>query len=283
MTPEQLAALAADDERRELHVTPRYLAGSGPEPEIAIEPLLTAGFTAHQADFGCFLYSPCHRVRAAFLPEGDDAGLWHFTASRLPMHPPVWKAVFDDGIPFEAIAAFAEALAHSVTADLDGEEPELFLRTTPWVAQVLEPLQTASWKPPRDASARLASPGDLARLHLADHQVPYAKDMGRGPHSWNFEVGRGGAAAHVSFTAETPVHLIKAFATSLVDPTPVVRTRRQLPTRFLKHLTVVEQEVDRSLAAARLLSAGAESSTGLGTGTGPIPQPPEQRPDRRIR
>nr|WP_237535775.1 DUF317 domain-containing protein [Streptomyces sp. SID3343] len=193
------------------------------------------------------------RVRVAFTPEGEDIGLWHVTAATLPMHLPRWKMVADARVPVEAVAAFTTALAASVAAD--GEE---FLVAPLGATPGWYPLSEAGWRERiDDALAEFVSPEGLAHLVCNRSPSSYAGEMSSGPHAWDLEIGGGRYRDHATFTSDTPAHLIAAFTTALADPTPVPRTRRELPKEYLRHLTATPA----GHAPARANAAASRTTT----------------------
>ncbi|GAA4947636.1 DUF317 domain-containing protein [Yinghuangia aomiensis] len=253
VTAEQLDAYAREDELRELLVSPRYLAGTGLDLDMVIRPLADAGFAQLRGPDGeVFMHSRCHRIRAAFLPEGDDLGLWQVVvaAGSMPMHLPLWKAVFDDGIPAEAVAAFTTALAADLAAEHDGPEGRPFLYAPFGATPGWYPLGEAGWHSTADThQAQFRSPDGQAELVCNRGALTYAGEMGAGPYAWELNVGSGRIVETATFTSGTPTHLIAAFTSALTNPTPVIRNRASLARRHLAHLTVRPVEPAAALPA----------------------------------
>jgi len=245
MTPEELDALTADDDLTELFVGPRHLAGGGPDPDLAIRPLLDAGFSLQHSDEGnTHLDSPCRRVRVAWTPEGDDVGAWHVTAATLPMHLPQWKFVADMGIPFEAVAAFTTALAVELKARRGD-----FLRPRQGATLGWYPLVEAGWRDDiRSSEVMFTAPDGLAQLVVDRGPRSYAGEMSGGTKEWELEVGAGRIRDYATFTTGTPSQLIGAFTRALADPSPVARTRHCRSKSNLPHLS-----------ATRAITAGPET------------------------
>lgn len=231
---EQLDAYTRDDDLRELHAAPRYLAGTGPDLDQVLAPLLAAGFSMLRGNDGeAFLHSPCHRITAAFVPEGDDYGLWHITvaAGSMPGHLPLWKAVFDDGIPAEAVSAFTTALADELAGErrrtCEAGGPGFlfapFAATPGWY-----PLGDAGWRSTATAhTVRLNSPDRQAEMVCTRSGLTYAGEMGPGPYAWHLHLGTGRYSQQATFTSGTPTQLVAAFTAALVDPAPAARTARR--------------------------------------------------------
>ncbi|UGQ10952.1 DUF317 domain-containing protein [Yinghuangia sp. ASG 101] len=235
MTPEELDALTKD-QWRDLLVTPRYLAGTGADLDAALRPLFAAGFVHHIGDDGeVFAHSPCHRIRVAFLPENEEPGLWHVTASRSPVSPLDWKAVFDAEVPVEVVTAVTTA----VIAELAAERGQRHL-TLPVDTSVWRPLRAAGWQPApaRHNQTRLVSPDGYASFLCNRSEVEYGEEMGPGPYTWHASIGVGRITSDITFTGETPIHLVAACTAALADPAPVIRTRNSIRRYLLPHLDI---------------------------------------------
>lgn len=279
LTEEQLNAYTRDDNLRELLASPRYLAGTGIDLDTAIEPLTDAGFIPHRGPDGeVFLHSPCQRVRAAFLPESDDYGLWQVTAATMPMHLPVWKAVFDEGIPVEAVTAFTTGLAADYTAEHDGPHGQPFLYAPFGATPGWYPLSQAGWRSTAGTSeASFHAPDGQAELTCRRGPLSYAGEMGPGPYAWHLTIGTSRVQTSATFTSGTPTHLIAAFTTALADPAPVIRNRHSLPLRHLSHLTVRPVEPAAALPEPRpsgAATAAAVPARRFPTPTSGPPLPP---------
>ncbi|EOY45733.1 DUF317 domain-containing protein [Streptomyces anthocyanicus] len=230
-----------DEEKwREYHVAPRYLAGSSGVADPGFAPV--SHWPHHHLDDGpCQLVvtSPDHRIRIGWF--GDDFDLWKITAADDAVSAPRWTAVFNHNTPAEIVLGLTAALADDWSEDSDRflDRPSFY-----WAAGVT-PLFNAGWK-------REAAEYGTVEIVSPDGQAGAVIDMRRnrtvtlwaGPAGW-------GTRAEATFTSDTPPHLIAATAAALVDPAPVVRTRRMIHPKVehLVQLTPLELAPPRAARA----------------------------------
>lgn len=101
-----------DEQWREYHVTPRYLAGPTFTGEPALRPLLDAGWNLNHDELGnVYVNSPDQKLRLGYLPEGEDDALWQITAYSHAFAAPRWLVTYQDSAPTEIVAGFTTALA----------------------------------------------------------------------------------------------------------------------------------------------------------------------------
>ncbi|MCY0931522.1 DUF317 domain-containing protein [Streptomyces sp. H27-H1] len=228
----------ADDLDGDVYVTPRYLAGSTAIGDPGLQPLRDLGWPLDHDDVGnCYVTAPDRRVRLGYLPEGEDDGLWRISVYRDPHAAPVWGVCFNDKAPTEFVAAFTDALAQAYT-----EGPGSYLsRGTGSAFDALAPLIDSGWKLSRAADQTLdwTAPDKLAGLALATGDLDPEMEithlearwfMWGGPHSWS--------RWYATASSETPVHLVAAITTAIVDPAPVLRWEQGLSKTLRDHAEV---------------------------------------------
>lgn len=221
----------ADDEQwREYHVTPRYLAGSNGTGDAGFAPV--AHWPHHNLDDGpCQLVvtSPDGRVRIGWF--GDDFDLWKITAAEDALAAPRWSATFNHVTPAEIVAGLTTALARDYS---DGNDRFLHSPSLYW-GDAVQPLTDAGWS--RGAAERgtveIIAPDGQAGV-LIDNRISGWDDetvmLWAGPPGW-------GTRAEAVFTARTPSYLIAATAAAMADPAPVTRERHAI--RRMEHLVTL--------------------------------------------
>ncbi|MBV9023014.1 MAG: DUF317 domain-containing protein [Streptomycetaceae bacterium] len=277
-----------DDEEqwREYHVTPRYLAGSSGVGDPGFEPVADWPHHYLDDDGPCQLLvtSPDRRIRIGWF--GDDYLLWKIAAHEDPVCSPRWTATFNHTMPAEIVAGLTTTLAHDYA---DGNDRFLAAPSLYWTDGI-QPLTDAGW-------THAAAERDTVEITAPDSQAGVLIDrrlcdpdeetwtLWAGPPSW-------GTRAEATFTARTPAHLIAATAAAMADPAPVIRTRRQIhrDVAHLVRLTPLEPaeradtadtavptplEVRRTAVTAALARAARGQHTDLRVraGQGSIPGP----------
>ncbi|MEU6172737.1 DUF317 domain-containing protein [Streptantibioticus parmotrematis] len=103
---------SSNDDFREYHITPRYLAGSTYTGDPAIRPLLDAGWHLSQDELSnTYITAPEQTLRVGYLPEGENDALWKITAYSDPFALPEWLVTFQEETPTEIVQEFTTALA----------------------------------------------------------------------------------------------------------------------------------------------------------------------------
>ncbi|MEU4200808.1 DUF317 domain-containing protein [Streptomyces sp. NPDC026294] len=227
------------EQRREYHVSPRYLAGSSGVGDPGFAPV--GHWPHHHLDDGpCQLIvtSPDHRIRIRWF--GDDYNLWKITAAADAASPPEWTATFNQNIPPEIVAGLTAALAH----DWDAESDRFLVRpTSKYWADSVRPLAEAGWKQAATerGTVKISSPDKQAGAWID------TRHYGRDDETMMLWAGPPGylSRAEAVFTSGTPAHLVAATAAAMADPAPVTRERHMIHRQVahLVRLTPVEAPV----------------------------------------
>nr|WP_024754610.1 DUF317 domain-containing protein [Streptomyces exfoliatus] len=217
----------------DVYVTPQYLAGSSGDSGTGFTPL--AGWPHHHLDDGphqLVVTSPDHRIRIGWA--GDDYDLWTISAARDAMSQAVWTAVANQNTPHELVTALTTALARDWQ---DGQDR--FLDRPRARLDGIAPLVDAGWTvgPVRRGVLRVTAPDGQAGADI-DVVHPLAEaaiTLWAGPEGW-------GTRAEITFSDQSPTHLIAATATAFTDPAPVPRWRSALDPRLIRHATLTSVE-----------------------------------------
>ncbi|MFE6461237.1 DUF317 domain-containing protein [Streptomyces cinereoruber] len=204
----------------DVYVTPRYLAGSSGVGDVGFAPV--AHWPHHHLDEGPYqlvVTSPDHRIRIGWA--GDDYYLWTITAAPDAVSAHWWSVTANHNTPAELVGALTAALAEDWAPDQDR-----FLSALAGWSNSLTLLADAGWQ------LRHAGPGVIGALApggqagaVADLRRHGAQDevftLWAGPEGWATQ-------AEITFTANTPSHLLLAVAKAFTDPAPVARWRETL-------------------------------------------------------
>lgn len=210
----------------EVFVTPRYLAGSSGDSGSGLIPL--ADWPHHHLDDGphqLIVTSPDHRIRVGWA--GDDYDLWTISAAPDAMSQAAWTAVANQNTPPELVTALTTALARDWH---DGHDR--FLNRPRDRLDGIAPLVAAGWTlaPVRRGVLSVTAPDGQAG---ADIDVVHAGTeaaviLWAGPKGW-------GTRAEITFSSQTPAHLVAATAQAFTDPAPAVRWRSNLHPCLAQH------------------------------------------------
>ncbi|WP_283249797.1 DUF317 domain-containing protein [Streptomyces sp. TS71-3] len=149
-------------------------------------------------------------------------GCWRILARSAAGQSPVWHMDFDIHTPPELIAAVTAVLASDATVPV---EPRPYLRGNNLddMGAVWQPLADAGWTIIFDEACYLATSSDgvttltYAPAYKGLHDLMH-------PEAWLLEVvpdPEGDPLWCAMFHESTPLHLIAAFTTALVDPLPL--------------------------------------------------------------
>ncbi|WP_416484251.1 DUF317 domain-containing protein [Streptomyces sp. CL12] len=266
----------SNDDFREYHITPRYLAGSTFTGDPAIRPLLDAGWHLSNDELGnCFVTAPEQTIRLGYLPEGEDDALWKITAYSDPFAMPRWLVTFQQSTPTEIVQEFTTALA---AAYKKGPDSYLYYGKSELAAlDVGTPLATAGWSHTYGrADVSFRSPDGLAEVHLRRTRLDHAAEMKGLQERWLMLGGPPSHQWYATASSFTPEGLVATMNTALTNPAPVVRygydLRRLSP---LARATPVKTPVPTPLDVRRAVVAKARSPHGRsGAGAAPfIPAP----------
>ncbi|MFF8958663.1 DUF317 domain-containing protein [Streptomyces sp. NPDC014894] len=206
---------------------PRYLAGPGSADFQTAWPFpFEEGWSLHRPDAGHRIASsPCLRVQTGFLPDPDNpsSGTWT-TALQKPFGQPQWRATFTGAAPLELLRDFHTELLSLYLADEDNVEDYLLDADTPALVGYM-PLLMEDWSHTvrKDGKQVFHSPDNVAALWHWYTERPQG--------SWVFQAGIPDQPPvwKATFTAGTPVPLISAFTSSLVEDEPLTRTVHDIP------------------------------------------------------
>ncbi|MCD9193376.1 DUF317 domain-containing protein [Streptomyces albireticuli] len=217
----------------DVHVSPRYLAGSTFTGDPALKPLLALGWKSRYDKAGnVYLSSPDGKLRLGYLPEGDDDGLWRISAYADAFAQPHWGVCFNDAAPTEFVTAFTTALAQAYT---DGPDAYLTGRelahgpASPFDAVV--PLINRGWQlqGPRGDIMELKSADGMAGLEYAVGRLDPGRELTTLEARWHLWCGPAGPRWYATASSHTPVHLVTAITTAVCDPAPVPRWKDAMP------------------------------------------------------
>ncbi|MFJ3217399.1 DUF317 domain-containing protein [Kitasatospora sp. NPDC086801] len=209
----------------------------------------------------CFISSPCHRLRVAFI--GDYLDPWQLVASSEPMGAPDWMARFDGRTPVEIVGAFLETIA----GDLEEYPEQVFNRRSYLVKDATRLVEQAGWK--REFTANvipLTAPDGLAGLEVQRVPTGLAKEFEPCDETVMLWAGPKGTPAYweAHFTRGTPLHVIAAATRPMITPAPVRRHRADLAPEVLPHFTGArgEHRASSRAQAARTASPAAQAAGG---------------------
>ncbi|MFG2232309.1 DUF317 domain-containing protein [Streptomyces sp. NPDC048723] len=216
-----------DEPAGDYYVSPRHLAGSTVEGDPGLQPALNAGWKPSWDDDGnVFLPAPDQRVRIGYMPEGDDDALWKISAYQHHFGAPLWAAAFNSMAPTEFVTAFTSQLVAAYQRD-DGSD----LRDPGGVVRAFGPLLEAGWRV-HNAPGRceLTSPDGLAGAWYDRGLLDEARELVTNDTRWGMWGGpeRSYSSWYAVFSSRTPVDLITATATAVVNPEPVLRWEGEL-------------------------------------------------------
>ncbi|MFJ2175892.1 DUF317 domain-containing protein [Streptomyces sp. NPDC087851] len=240
--------------------SPRHLAGPG-DPRYVTHGLIAAGWTRTATDPlspKIVLHSPDHRHSLRFDPYSSA---WWWLEAEPTDTTPGWYAQFGELVPAEVLGSLTDVL-HAPPPDLDPD---------PW-----QTLSAAGWQLDELGVAR--SPDGMCRVtpyplyrqesatwYIVAHEHGYGDPDG--PRIWS-----------AWFDSRTPIHLVNAFVTALVDTTPL---RREMYDRGAHHSSVQErsalspqQVVDAHTARLDALRAQTRAAKRRQPTTAKAPSPP---------
>ncbi|MDH6580739.1 DUF317 domain-containing protein [Kitasatospora sp. MAP5-34] len=236
--PEPVGTL--EREQWEVHVSPRYLAGSGYESDETMAPLCDAGWNAWSDELANFhVTSPCGRAYLGFLPESnpEPVGLWKAWVRPHHHGPRTWMAAFSDEMPYEFMRAF--------TADwAEGYRPDEPTFAHPddghrdGIEKVLNVLRDAGWDRdpqtgPGRALERWTAPDGRAGVEVRVHaRGSVETEILQGQPRWTIWAAPAPYRRPLwdaVFSSGTPTGLIAAFCRALADPAPLIREDEQIP------------------------------------------------------
>lgn len=200
--------------------SPRHLAGRG-DPRHITQALRAAGWSNHSdPDYPhVILSSPDQRYALALEPEPESYSKWWRISCTSDDEN--WYAQFGSSTPVEVLAGFTDAL----------------LSPAPESAPDVWPILTAAgWTHARDERGHEAAEHPDGIMQLRRWNTVSSWDRG-----WTAAAllpdGLGGVeTVWEAYLGNTP-HLVAAFATALVDPTPVPRAEFDVP-----HSSLVTQK-----------------------------------------
>ncbi|MFJ2592270.1 DUF317 domain-containing protein [Streptomyces erythrochromogenes] len=204
----------------DVHVAPRYLAGSPGHGDAGFAPV--AHWPHHHLDEGphqLVVTSPDHRIRIGWA--GDDYDLWTISAAPDAVSGPQWTAIVNQNTPPELVAALTTALAQDWA---DGQD-RFLAAPSPYWRDGVSPLIASGWK--HEAAERgtveLTAPDGNAGAYInrTRRDLEDGTQLWAGPAGWD-------TRAEITFTPRTPSHLIAATAAAFTDPTPAARWRETL-------------------------------------------------------
>lgn len=228
--PRTTAATPVDGD---VHVTPRYLAGSPGYGDAGFAPV--AHWPHHHLDEGphqLVVTSPDHRIRIGWA--GDDYDLWTISAAPDAVSGPQWTAIVNQNTPPELVAALTAALAQDWA---DGQD-RFLTAPSPYWRDGVAPLVAAGWERTgaEVGTVELAAPDRNAGVYInrSRRDLEDGTQLWAGPSGW-------GTRAEIAFSPRTPSHLIAATAAAFTDPTPAARWRQSLHPKLaaLAQLTPV--------------------------------------------
>jgi hypothetical protein len=224
-----------DDIDGDVYVHPRHLAGSLGTGDPALAPLLGLGWNLEHDDLGnVYVDAPDRRVRVGFLPEGQDDGLWRINGYADPFGPPTWGMCANDAVPTEFVTAVTTVLATEYEKDPEGLFEHVVLRK----GESFRPIQQLldqDWRFEathlvlRDVYAVVA-PDHLAGLDFLPGDLDPDVELTTRGARWEFWGGDespGTARWYTTATTRTPLPLLNALATSISDPAPLPRWRKE--------------------------------------------------------
>ncbi|WP_250287647.1 DUF317 domain-containing protein [Streptomyces atroolivaceus] len=253
---------SSDDEQwREYHVSPRYLAGSTFTGDPALRPLLDSGWLLNGDDVGnVYVNTPDQRVRLAYLPEGDDDALWKITAYSSDYATPRWLVTFQSGTPTEIVAGFTTALAAAYA-----EGPDSYLHHGNSALTALDagtPLAAAGWSHSYSPeNVFFQSPDRLAEVYLRHNHRDHSAEMRGHQERWLTLAGPPGNQWYATASSFTPQTLVTAMNTALTDPSPVIRygyDLQRLPPQATA--TPVKPRMPTPLDIRRIQAANSRST-----------------------
>ncbi|MEU5162334.1 DUF317 domain-containing protein [Streptomyces sp. NPDC020875] len=246
----------------EVQVLPRYLAGPGSDDFQRAWPFpFEKGWSLHRPDDGHRIASsPCLRVQTGFLPDpkSPSSGTWTTTVQQ-PFGPAHWKATFTGAVPLELLHDVHTELLTLYRADQGRVEDYLPYEDVPAVEGYL-PLLTHGWSHTvrKDGKQVFCSPDNAAALwHFYTGGIQG---------SWLFQAAITDRSPvwKATFTAGTPVPLISAFASFLVEDQPLARAVRDLP---VPSTIALHASPTRSIRRPLAVAVAAAVAGTLATGT----------------
>ncbi|MFD5751493.1 DUF317 domain-containing protein [Streptomyces sp. NPDC127033] len=185
--------------------SPRHLAGPG-DPRHVTHGLAAAGWPRTPSDPlspKIVLHSPDHRTSLRFNPY---ASTWWALRAEPTDTMSGWYAQFSELVPAEILSSLTDALHTPPPA----KDPD------PW-----QTLTAAGWLPDDQGVAR--SPDGMCRVaaYPLDRKEPM--DWRVVAHEQGYGQPDGREIWSAWFNSHTPIHLVNAFVTALVDTTPLQR------------------------------------------------------------
>lgn len=208
----------------DVHVSPRYLAGSISTGDLGLQPALDVSWQLTFDDLGnAYIQAPDQRVRIGFMPEGDDDALWKIAAYQHQFARPQWAAAFSSDAPTELVTALTAALVDSYQKDGDSflwgglgraDDPH----------PVLAPLADADWAVTDDWWRReMTAPDGLAGAWYRRGALDPDAELTSNDTRWGLWGGPPRVGWYAVFSTHTPATLISAVANAVVDPEPALR------------------------------------------------------------
>ncbi|MGK4906419.1 DUF317 domain-containing protein [Streptomyces albus] len=198
-------------------VEPRHLAGGGDVRHIT-EFLRHSGWKDHSLRGGTPAFeSPDRTVRVGYNPAGQPGG-WTISGSAVPPTPE-WHVSLTAQTPVEIVAGLTDALTRPRSAH--APNPWAPLEEQHWKTERLQYHTFTATSPDNNAWLRYQQAMDGQAVWMAGARTEH------------------GLTWQAVFSAETPMHLIQAFSTSLASPEPVMRPRGHVPpTRMVRTTSV---------------------------------------------
>ncbi|MDX3854903.1 DUF317 domain-containing protein [Streptomyces sp. AK02-01A] len=220
----------------DVYVSPRYLASSTYNGDLALAPLLHLGWDLRHDDLAnVYLSSPDHGVRLGYLPEGEDDGLWRISAYKDSFGPPTWGVCFNDGVPTEFVTAFTTVLAAAYEQGPDAYLARPVSGTDehdPFLAIV--PLAKQGWEidRPRRGVFAIQAPDGLAGMEFTTGDLDPEAELTTRSARWHLWAGKSidRPVWYATASTDTPVALLTAVTQCVSDPAPLPRWREQTST-----------------------------------------------------
>jgi hypothetical protein len=208
-----------DEQWREYHVTPRYLAGqsfSG-DPGFADVPDTWPQYEPDDHGGRFVITSPDRRIHIGWDGDGLDE-LWRIGAYEQPVGRLRWLVTANHATPPEAIAGLTKALV----VDYETGRDAFLDPPSPYWPPAALPLLGAGWTrgTARNGTTEILAPDNMAGLLINQRAVDPDDEVYT---LWAGPVGY--TRSQITFTALTPSHLVAATAAAFSDPRPVVRER----------------------------------------------------------
>jgi hypothetical protein len=250
----------------DVHVSPRYLAGTTGIAEPALSPLRDLGWDVRDDNLGNLYVSSPHRsIRLGYLPEGPNDGLWRISAYTDPYGPPTWGMILSGGTPTEFARAVTTALAAACAQDPEALAAPAAPGPDPF--QAAAPMLDRGWTLHRAGkTVAVRSPDGLARLDFTLGRLDPDADLTIREARWDLWAGTSAYRPYWYATASThtPVALLWALTDCVSDPGPLLRWRKCVPSYItgarVTPVVPIPTPLDVRRATARRPAATSASS-----------------------